>query len=141
MKGLLLIAHGSRRTSANDEFMKLVEKVHIQSKHNFDSIRGCFLELAQPQIINSVIDMANLGVTRLWVLPYFLTYGKHMEVDIPKDLQLVTELLKNREIMIDIEILPHVGASTMMSSLIEDSLSNCSDDYYSSDSSCRYYLH
>lgn len=129
MKGLLVIAHGSRRAQANDEFLQFVDQIKINVNQDFDSIHGCFLELAKPQIIETAIEMVAEGVSSLWVLPYFLTFGKHMEKDIPEDLKAVAELLHQKGIPLKIDMLPHVGASTAMLDLVEEALLVCTDNY------------
>ena len=50
MKFLLLIAHGSRRQSANDEIKLLAERVAGLESNDYDGVVTAFLELTEPDI-------------------------------------------------------------------------------------------
>jgi len=50
MKYLLLIAHGSRRQSANDEIKLLAERVAGLDDNNYAGVVTAFLEMAEPNI-------------------------------------------------------------------------------------------
>ena len=56
-KALLIMAHGSRSDTANDEFRALVETV-AESAHGageeYVAVLPCFLELARPSLMDAI---------------------------------------------------------------------------------------
>lgn len=76
MKALLLIAHGSRRASSNDEVKALAKKMGELSDNDFDAIVPAFLELAEPSITEGFEQCVSLGATEIIAMPYFLSAGR-----------------------------------------------------------------
>lgn len=86
MKGILVIGHGSRSKEAKEVFFKIVE----QLKENMKSeVEGCFMEISEPQIPETIEKLYNRGVREIEALPYFLFNGIHIKEDIPEILQEV----------------------------------------------------
>ena len=86
MKGLLLIAHGSRRQASNDEIKRLVERLRRKAPERFRYVVHAFLELARPSIPEGIQQCLDVGVDELYVLPYFLAKGRHVAEDIPAEI-------------------------------------------------------
>ena len=86
MHALLLIAHGSRRESANDEVRELAKRVERVEKKRYPCVITAFLELASPDIQTGVDLCKRAGATEITVVPYFLAAGRHVVEDIPKAL-------------------------------------------------------
>jgi len=86
MKVMMLIAHGSRKTSANDEVRALAERVAGAGGGDYDAVRAAFLELAEPDIQQGISDCVALGATEIVAVPYFLAGGRHVSADIPGEL-------------------------------------------------------
>ena len=86
MKGLLLIAHGSRRQASNDEIKRLAERLRRKAPERFQYVNHAFLELARPSIPEGIQQCLDVGVNDLYVLPYFLAKGKHVAEDIPAEI-------------------------------------------------------
>jgi len=79
-KALVLIAHGSRLEAANHEVRSLARAL---SEKTSLPVIPCFLECAEPDI-PSGLDLALMQSPReILVFPYFLTQGRHVQVDIP----------------------------------------------------------
>ena len=112
MKILLLIAHGSRKQSANDEIATLAKR--IENRGQFDAVVPAFLEIAEPDIHASVDRCVELGATQIIAVPYFLAAGKHVARDIPSELSCI--LAKYPDL--DIRISPHIGDSDVMIDLV-----------------------
>ena len=87
MKALLLIAHGSRIVSSNDEVRQLAGKLRDAASGSFDWVECAFLELAEPSILQGVQSCINAGAREVLALPYFLAAGKHVLEDIPSELR------------------------------------------------------
>ena len=119
MKGLLVIAHGSRRAESNDEIIELTNKVSAHADGQFDHIACAFLELAQPSIPDAIQALVDQGVQSMVVMPYFLANGMHVAKDIPAFLDEATKL--NPQLQISVS--PYIGAADVMPSLILDAAS------------------
>jgi len=76
----LLIAHGSRRESANQDLLRLAELV--RERNSFDIIEIAYLELAEPTIPNGARACVEQGANRVLLLPYFLSAGAHVTDDL-----------------------------------------------------------
>jgi sirohydrochlorin ferrochelatase len=85
--GLIVFGHGSSVASAN----QAVEKVAFDMAElgGYETYETAFLEAAQPDLKEAVARLIPKGVTRIIVLPYFLTLGIHLKRDLPR---IVTEL-------------------------------------------------
>ena len=120
MKALVLVAHGSRRQASNEEVVTLSKVITELMKEEYPIIEAGFLELAEPLIPDAINCCVNQGATDVCVVPYFLSAGRHVEEDVP------AEVNKARAIhsQIPMEILPHIGGSEMMIDLIRNSVMN-----------------
>jgi sirohydrochlorin ferrochelatase len=114
MKALLLIAHGSRRDASNREVIELADKLVVLAGNDFDLVKACFLELADPGIGMAVSECADLGVQHITVIPYFLSAGRHVAEDVPHEL---TEAAQHYRGM-SITVCSHIGAISMMPDLL-----------------------
>ena len=107
MKALLLVAHGSRRDTSNDEVRKLTERLRIRAADQFGQVECAFLELAQPSIPEGIRKCAMAGAGEVVVVPYFLSAGRHVLEDIPAE--VATGRQQNPEL--DIRVTAHLGAA------------------------------
>lgn len=116
--GVLFLAHGSRREAGNDEIRNIVQKVKAQDQHK--RIFGlAFLEFGQPDISQSVANLAELGVDRITAIPLFLAAGKHIWRDIPAVLQQLQQKYPH----IHITQGKHIGLSALLPDLLLDLIS------------------
>jgi sirohydrochlorin ferrochelatase len=76
---LLLIAHGSRRSEANDDLTFLATQV--QARKRFAFVQTAYLELAEPTIAEGGRICVEQGAERVILLPYFLAPGVHARDD------------------------------------------------------------
>ena len=86
MKALLLIAHGSRRETSNQEVRELADRLAQLAGRHFDMVVPAFLELAEPDIPSGVDRCVLAGATYVNAVPYFLSAGRHVATDIPEQL-------------------------------------------------------
>lgn len=86
MKSLLLIAHGSRVQASNDEIAALTGRLRGGLKGSFDHVEHAFLELAEPDIPTGIDYCVDAGATEIVALPYFLSAGRHITEDIPREI-------------------------------------------------------
>jgi sirohydrochlorin ferrochelatase len=85
MTGFILFAHGSRVESANQAVRDIALKMAASGEH---AVEPAFLELGQPDLAGAVQRLiAAVGVSRIVVIPYFLTLGTHLQRDLPRLVQ------------------------------------------------------
>jgi sirohydrochlorin ferrochelatase len=77
---LLLIAHGSRHESANDDTRALAAELVRRSACRVAV--AAFLELAAPDIDGGAAECVRLGARRVVLLPHFLSAGMHVREDL-----------------------------------------------------------
>ena len=78
----VLIAHGSRSPSANEEFAELARRV--QARTVFQPVEIAFLEVVRPTVEEAAERCVQAGATRVLLLPYFLFSGTHGLHDIER---------------------------------------------------------
>jgi sirohydrochlorin ferrochelatase len=120
MKALLLVAHGSRRQASNDEVKDIAKKLQEKMGDQYGIIEACFLELAEPLIPDGLSDCVSKGASDIFIVPYFLSAGRHVQTDVPGDIE---EWQKHNP-QINVHQIPYVGASSMMFDLIEHSVNH-----------------
>lgn len=117
-KGVVLIAHGSRRAASNREFEAIVQQVRQRNDLDFDRIESAFLEFSEASLEKAVETMVAAKIERLFVYPYFLNAGNHIVNDIPQKVKT----LQQQYHQLTITVLPYIGSSPAMISLIVEDL-------------------
>ncbi len=115
MKALVIIAHGSRRQSSNDEVKEIAVQLNNSHDVDYDMIKACFLEIAAPQLSNTVADCVAEGATSVVILPYFLNSGTHVVRDIPA----IISQIKGKYPALSVSVTDHIGNSPFMLSMIK----------------------
>jgi sirohydrochlorin ferrochelatase len=110
MKSLLLIAHGSRRELSNQEVKQLTEQLRIQAGTEFKQVSCAFLELAEPSIEAEIDQLVKEGCNELFILPYFLSAGRHVSEDIPQAIARKQADYPH----LCVVVLPYLGASPQL---------------------------
>jgi sirohydrochlorin ferrochelatase len=113
MKALLLIAHGSRKVSSNQEVADLADKLK-QHDSSFALVTHGFLELTTPKVPDAVAELVEGGATEVTILPYFLAAGMHVTEDLPELLAQAKALYPQ----VTFTLLEHLGAAELMPSWI-----------------------
>jgi len=116
MKGLIVIAHGSRREASNVEIAQLAGRVadSLSQPPQFDHVAHSFLELAAPDIPQAIDDAIAAGCTNLVLVPYFLSSGQHVAKDIPA----IIDTARQRHPTVLIQLVAHVGDAAIMPQLV-----------------------
>ncbi|MEN7972959.1 MAG: CbiX/SirB N-terminal domain-containing protein [Verrucomicrobiota bacterium] len=114
MKALLIVAHGCRIKTANDEVRHLAKHIAESSDPASLLVSSAFLELSSPQVDSAITDLIEEGATEIKVFPYFLVAGTHVANDLPR---LINEAKKEYP-NVQFEILPHLGALQGISTLV-----------------------
>ena len=116
MKFLLLIAHGSRSQSANDEIRLLARRVARLDDNDYSGVVTAFLEIAEPDIHQGIAQCIEQGATSIVAVPYFLAGGNHVTRDVPGEIACAREGMPQ----VDIKISRYLGSSDAMADLVLD---------------------
>lgn len=114
---LLIMAHGSRSETANQEFCHLVDAVARsarQAGQNYTAVKPCFLELAEPSLEAAVAPLVEQSITRVQLYPLFFNRGKHVARDIPAQVQRARERFPD----LTIELLDYFGSASGVAPLV-----------------------
>jgi sirohydrochlorin ferrochelatase len=116
MKALVLVAHGSRRQTSNEEVIALSAVIAREMKDDYPIVEAGFLELAEPSIPEAIDRCVRQGATDICIVPYFLSAGRHVHEDIPGEVDKARAMHAHTAMT----ILPHIGGSPHMKDLIRD---------------------
>ena len=90
MKGIMILAHGSRVKSTVDTIETVVSMVKDMVDLSETPVEIAYMELCEPNIAKTVDKLVKMGVDEIKVVPYFLFEGIHIKEDIPNE---ISELL------------------------------------------------
>lgn len=113
---VILLGHGSIREAANEEVRGLWRMVAAQLPNL--NISGSFVEVAEPMLEQEIDRLAAQGVTRIVIVPMFLTRGNHMSNGIPRILASVRQ--KHSQLQIDMT--RHLGVDPLLVEIIKNRL-------------------
>lgn len=88
MKGILIVGHGSRSKEADEVFFKIVNGVKSKTT---SLVEGCYMEISNPRIPETIEKMYKVGVKEFTIAPYFLYPGIHIKEDIPEILKTIED--------------------------------------------------
>jgi len=81
---ILLMAHGSRISEANDAVREIAAMVKKMS--GFDIVEVAYREQHLPTIQQGIDACVALGAQRILLIPYFLFVGAHVREDLPEEM-------------------------------------------------------
>lgn len=116
MKSILLVAHGSRRQSSNNEVHALTAKLREKRNRDNEIFECAFLELAEPCIPDGIQLCIDKGATEVLIVPYFLSAGRHVAEDIPNEVKQK----QNEHPAIKITISEYLGNSERLQDALLD---------------------
>jgi len=93
LKAVLYVAHGSRVKAGVDEAREFIETVKPQIDVEIQEI--CFLELAEPSIVDGVSACVTKGATEIAIIPILLLTANHANEDIPHEVEKAKKLYPN----------------------------------------------
>jgi sirohydrochlorin ferrochelatase len=97
MTGFIVFAHGSRVESANQAVRDVADRMAAAGGL---FVEPSFLELGKPDLAGAAKRLVARGVSRIVVIPYFLTLGTHMQRDLPKLARDAAEALGGVEMQV-----------------------------------------
>jgi sirohydrochlorin ferrochelatase len=114
MRYLLLVAHGSRRAASNEEVRKLAAALVSRARGRFDAVGCAFLEIAEPSIPDGIEAAVGAGAGEVVVLPYFLSAGRHVAEDIPREVEV--KQVEHPDVRI--RVAPYLGLGAGMADIL-----------------------
>ncbi len=107
-RAVLFVAHGTPLESANLPIIQVMNQVRSQAGY----AKGCvgYLDCNQPDIPAAFAQLADLGMKRIDVLPYFLHLGRHVRKDLPEHF----EQARQRHPQIDIRVTYHLDDDPLL---------------------------
>jgi sirohydrochlorin ferrochelatase len=111
---LLLIAHGSRNSDANDDLNALAEEV--RNRGAYAIVVASFLEMAEPSIDAAGQQCVAQGAERVILLPNFLSAGVHVE----RDLQDFHERLSVRFPAVEFVLAQPLGRHPLLLEIVQE---------------------
>lgn len=84
MRGILILAHGSREKSTENTLQEVVE--NLKEICHEDIIETAFLQFSKVDLKTGFDNLKAKGVSDIIVIPYFLFEGVHVLEDIPKEI-------------------------------------------------------
>ena len=90
MQAVLYVAHGSRVKAGVEEARQFIETVKPQIDVEIQEI--CFLELADPSIVEGVSACVAKGATSIAIIPILLLTTNHAKKDLPLEVNHAKEL-------------------------------------------------
>ncbi|WP_439135174.1 sirohydrochlorin chelatase [Pseudomaricurvus sp.] len=120
-KALIIMAHGSRRAAANEEFFNLVKRIGSEmsgSAEKYSVVMPALLEQAPPTLLQVCQNLPD-SVSDIHVYPLFFNQGRHVEKDIPAQVAEVMDALPEKTV----ELLNYFGQSEGLATLVLDHIS------------------
>jgi len=111
--GYIVFAHGSSIESANDAVRVVAAKMATEG--NLARVEAAFLEGGKPDLPGAMGAMAS-HVSRIVVVPYFLTLGLHLQRDLPK----LIDQIKASHPDVEIEVTPPLDQHPALVSALVD---------------------
>lgn len=98
MQAVLYVAHGSRVKQGVEEARIFLQRTSEKVDVAIQEI--CFLELAEPTIIQGVENCVKRGATKIAVAPILLLTANHLNHDIPEEIAIAQKRFPHVEITI-----------------------------------------
>ncbi len=121
MTGVLIVAHGSRKTETEDTLAEIHQKVQTMLSGRLIEI--AYMEFSEKTIGKGLDLLVQKGVTDILVIPYFLFSGMHIEKDIPDEL----DAYRKAHPTITVTMGQTLGADDRLAEIVKDRIEACLD--------------
>lgn len=118
MKGVIILAHGSRQKSTEDTLVKIVELMKEQVT-DYEVEYG-FMEFSDKSIEVGLDSLVEKGIKDIVAVPYFLFDGIHIREDIPEELNKYME----KHTDVSIKLGETLGADPRLAAILADRVMN-----------------
>ncbi len=114
MKGVLILAHGSRVESTKNTINAVVDMVRETITDR--PIEIAYMEFCEENIEHGIGALAKQGVTEIKVVPYFLFEGVHIRKDIPEEIDGILKKYPG----VTVEMGQTLGADRRLADILAD---------------------
>ena len=114
---ILLMAHGSRISEANDAAREIAGMV--QEITGYEIVEVSFRELHLPNIQQGIDACVSQGAERILLIPYFLFIGAHVQHDLPEELDEAMQRHPGVEMVMG----PHLGVHRKLAEVVVERIS------------------
>jgi sirohydrochlorin ferrochelatase len=114
MTGYVVFAHGSSVESANEAVRTVA--LQMASLGALENVVAAFLEGGKPDLATATRELAERGVKRVVVIPYFLTLGLHLQRDLPR----LVEVARRATPGVELEVTPPLDGHPSMAEALLD---------------------
>lgn len=89
MRGVLVLAHGSKRRETEDTLNAVVSMLREELREAGEAaeVEGGFLQFSERDLHAGLNALADKGADEILVAPYFLFAGNHIKEDIPAEIE------------------------------------------------------
>ncbi len=112
--GVVIFAHGSSIESANQAVREVAGEAARSG--GFDRAEVAFLEPHHPLLGEVVAGFLESGITRIVVVPYFLTLGLHLQRDLPE----IVAALSREHPGLEIRVAPPLDGHPALAGIVAD---------------------
>lgn len=126
--GVLIMDHGSKRSSSNQRLYHICEMYQSACPSNY-VVKAAHMEIAQPSIPSQIEAFCSEGIKTIVCHPYFLSPGRHVLEDIPQIIDEAVDRLKREKGMEDLQVIltDPVGSKLdwmvkLIGSMVDDAL-------------------
>jgi sirohydrochlorin ferrochelatase len=119
---VLLIAHGSRHSPANDDLHQVAAR--FVERAEYPIVEAGFLELAAPDIGEAGDRCVDRGARRVLMIPYFLSAGVHLL----RDLTAARDALRRRHPEVEFRLGPALGPHDLLVQLVSERIRQLDTD-------------
>jgi sirohydrochlorin ferrochelatase len=97
MKGLLILAHGSKWKETEETLSVVVDMLReeLGNSSGIGAIETAFLQFSDKTLHSGLKALADKGIDDIVVIPYFLFAGTHIKEDIPEEIAEFTKEYPN----------------------------------------------
>lgn len=119
MKGVLVVAHGSRVKETENTLVSILDRV----KESMPGIRieHAFMEFSDQTLEKAMKSLVDSGVTEVKIVPYFLFMGVHLREDIPEMIKKCTDGYAH----VKVEMGEPLGADPRLAEILIDRIKGC----------------
>lgn len=120
MKGILILAHGSREKSTESTLREIVAM--IDKRVSSCVIETAYLQFSDVNLEAGLNKLVEQGVTEIKVIPYFLFEGVHIREDIPAELEVYKQQHPDLQISMGRTLGAHHKLAEILAERINESL-------------------
>ncbi len=124
--GIILVDHGSRREESNDLLTQVADFYRAFTRQDkpqdaWPIVEPAHMELATPSIADAFDKCVAQGASKVIVMPYFLSPGRHWFKDIPD----LTAAAAQKHPGVSFVVAAPLGLHPLMAQIIDSRVTHC----------------